>query len=75
MNNTIGFIGCGNMGTAMLTGILNKGLYKKENVIVSHLTESGACRSKEKFGVETTLDNKEVVRKAQIVFLAVKPQF
>ena len=75
MNNTIGFIGCGNMGTAMLTGILNKGLYKKENVIVSHLTESGARRSAEKFGVETTLDNKEVVRKAQIVFLAVKPQF
>lgn len=75
MKNTLGFIGCGNMGTAMLTGILNKGLYSKENVIVSHLTESGVRKSEERFGVRATLDNKEVVKNAQTVFLAVKPQF
>lgn len=75
MNNKLGFIGCGNMGSAMLTGILNKGLYEKENVLVSHLTEAGAKRSEEALGVKTTLDNKEVVKFAQIVFIAVKPQF
>lgn len=75
MKNTLGFIGCGNMGSAMLTGILNKGLYGKENVIVSHLTESGVRKSEERFGIRATLDNIEVVKNAQTVFLAVKPQF
>ena len=56
MKSTLGFIGCGNMGTAMLTGILNKGLYEKEQVMVSHLSEAGAHRSEAKFGVKTTLD-------------------
>ena len=35
----IGFIGCGNMGSAMISGILKKGLYKKDEIIVSNLTE------------------------------------
>lgn len=71
----IGFIGCGNMGSAMIGGILKKGIFKKEEIIVSNLTEEGSRRSREKLGVETTLDNREVVRKAGIIVLAVKPQF
>ena len=71
----IGFIGCGNMGSAMLGGILKKGIVKKEDIIVSNLTEAGRARSREKLGVEATADNHEVVKKSQIVFLAVKPQF
>lgn len=71
----IGFIGCGNMASAMIGGMLKKGLYSKEEIIVSNLTEAGSRRSREKLGVVTTLDNKEVVRSAKIVFLAVKPQF
>ena len=35
----IGFIGCGNMGSAMISGMLKKGLYKKDEIIVSNLTE------------------------------------
>ena len=34
----IGFIGCGNMGSAMISGMLKKGLYKKDEIIVSNLT-------------------------------------
>ena len=30
----IGFIGCGNMGSAMISGMLKKGLYRKDEVIV-----------------------------------------
>ena len=71
----IGFIGCGNMGSAMIGGILKKGIFKKEEIIVSNLTEEGSRRSRDKLGVETTLDNREVVRKAGIIVLAVKPQF
>ena len=31
----LGFIGCGNMAKAMLKGILDKGTYKKDEIIVS----------------------------------------
>ena len=71
----IGFIGCGNMGSAMIGGILKKGIYRKEEIIVSNLTEEGSRRSREKLGVVTTLDNSEVVKQAKTVVLAVKPQF
>ena len=71
----IGFIGCGNMASAMIDGILRKGIYKKEEIIVSNLTKEGRRRSREKLGVVTTLDNREVVKNADMVVLAVKPQF
>ena len=71
----IGFIGCGNMASAMISGMLKKGLYKKDEIIVSNLSKEGSKRSKEKLGVVTTLDNHEVVKNTKLVFLAVKPQF
>lgn len=71
----IGFIGCGNMGSAMIGGILKNGVFEKNEIIVSNLTEEGSRRSREKLGVVTTLDNCEVVKNANIVILAVKPQF
>ena len=71
----IGFIGCGNMGSAMIGGILKKGVFAKEEIIVSNLTEEGSRRSREKLGVVTTMDNCEVVKNVRIVILAVKPQF
>ena len=57
----IGFIGCGNMGSAMIGGILKKGVFAKDEIIVSNLTEEGSKRSREKLGVVTTMDNCEVV--------------
>ena len=69
------FIGCGKMGSAMIGGILKKGVFAKEEIIVSNLTEEGSRRSREKLGVVTTMDNCEVVKNARIVILAVKPQF
>lgn len=71
----IGFIGCGNMASAMIGGILKKGICSKEEIIVSNLTKEGSRKSREKLGVVTTLDNREVVKEAKIVILAVKPQF
>ena len=71
----IGFIGCGNMASAMIGGILKNGVFEKNEIIVSNLTEEGSRRSQEKLGVVTTMDNREVVKNANIVILAVKPQF
>ena len=71
----IGFIGCGNMGSAMIGGILRQGIFSKDEIIVSNLTDEGRARSEKTLGVVTTLDNNEIVRSAKTVVLAVKPQF
>ncbi|MDO5135371.1 MAG: pyrroline-5-carboxylate reductase [Eubacteriales bacterium] len=71
----IGFIGCGNMASAMIRGILKKRLFSPEDIIVSNLTPEGSRRSRETLGVQTTLDNRQVVLSAEKVVLAVKPQF
>ena len=39
-------IGCGNMGSAMIGGILRQGIFSKDEIIVSNLTEEGRERSK-----------------------------
>ena len=55
--------------------ILEKGLLDREHLIVSHRTEEGCQRSREKFGIEATQDNMRVVEVSQCIVLAVKPQY
>lgn len=71
----LGFIGCGNMASAMIGGIIAKGLYKAEDIIVSDVSEASLKTAKENLKVNVTLDNKEVVAKAEVIILSVKPQF
>ncbi len=71
----IGFIGLGNMATAMIGGILGKGLYTKADIIGSDKQQSTADKAKEKFGIETYADNKAVVKAADVIVFAVKPIF
>lgn len=66
----IGFIGCGNMGSAMIGGILKKGVFEKNEIIVSNLTEEGSRKSREKLGVVTTLDNCEVDKKCKYCYIS-----
>ena len=60
----LGFVGCGNMAQAMLKGILAKGLYKADEIIVSRRTKEALDALHEELGVQTTTDNKEVAEKA-----------
>ncbi len=71
----IGFIGLGNMATAMLGGIIEKGLYKSSEIIGSAKTEATAERVAQKYGVEACTDNKRVAKSADVIVLAVKPIF
>lgn len=73
MNKRIGFVGCGNMGSAMVGGMINSGLVARENIIASCRTEGSANRLSDKFGIKTTLSNVEVCEKSDLIFLAVKP--
>ncbi|MBR1735958.1 MAG: NAD(P)-binding domain-containing protein, partial [Firmicutes bacterium] len=72
MKKTIGFIGGGNMGSAIIGGIINKGLFSGGNVTVSDISEENLGRLKENYSVNTTKDN-NAAAKCDIVFLCVKP--
>jgi pyrroline-5-carboxylate reductase len=71
-NMRLGFIGAGNMAQAMIGGILAKEIVKKEDIIASAATQNTLDKVAKEFGINVTLDNREVA-KADIVFLAVKP--
>lgn len=73
MNMKIGIIGSGNMGTAILGGIVKSGLVAPGEVIVSNRTQPKLDRVRADYGVNTTLDAKEVVLNSDIVIVAVKP--
>ena len=71
----IGFIGCGNMATAMIKGILDSQKVKTEDVIASAKSEKTREKIKTELGINAALRNKEVAEFSDILFLAVKPQY
>lgn len=71
----IGFIGLGNMATAMISGMLEKGIVESENIIGSAKTSETREKIKERFNITTVSDNREVAARADVLFLAVKPVF
>ena len=74
MDKIIGFIGTGNMAKAIIGGILTAKLAQETQIICSNNTSDKLEEAKKAYGIITTLDNKEVAQKADILFLSVKPQ-
>ena len=70
-----GLIGCGNMATAMLGGILKTGLLEKKDLMGSAKTEKTCERIRAAYGIETTTDNQKVAEFAEVLILAVKPVY
>lgn len=73
MSKKIGFIGCGNMGSSMVGGLIKSGFLKSEDIIVSTKTEASSKKISDEFKVTTTLDSKLVARESETIILAVKP--
>ena len=71
----IGFIGCGNMATAMIKGILDSGKVTAEQMIASAKSDQTREKISSKLGIVVAKTNVEVVDFADVVFLAVKPQY
>ena len=70
----IGVIGTGNMGEALVSGLVSSGSSNPENIICTDVRESRLESVKKKYGVVTTKDNIEAVKASEIVIYAVKPQ-
>lgn len=74
-NMKIGFIGLGNMATAIIGGILKKGLASPAEICGADKYEAACEKAKKSFGIETYTDNCEIVKQADLLVLAVKPVF
>lgn len=73
MDKKIGFIGAGNMATAIINGLLKNKVVSPENIIVFDVNENQLDLMSEK-GVTTFNSSKDVVNMSDIIVLAVKPQ-
>ena len=70
----LGIIGAGNMASAIIGGIVKKGIIEAKDIICSSPVEAERDKAANAFGINVTADNKEVVSSSEIVLLAVKPQ-
>ena len=71
----LGFIGTGNMARAMIRGILKAGRLTPEEIGGTDILEDSRTAVREKYGICTLTDNKELARNSQVLVLSVKPQF
>lgn len=69
----IGFIGAGNMGSAMIGGILNASLATTSQIIASAHSLATLDALRAKYSIETTPANETVAERSEILILAVKP--
>jgi pyrroline-5-carboxylate reductase len=72
MNKRIAIIGGGNLGVAIAEGLINSGFSKPADILVTRRNIKVLQPLKEK-GVQISDDNKEAVRFANLLILAVKP--
>lgn len=69
----IGIIGCGNMGRAILGGLVKSGVASPQEICASDASEANLRRAEEDFGVRTCSDNAACAEGADLVVFAVKP--
>jgi len=74
MLEKIGFIGCGNMATAIINGIVNQGYIIPENIFVYDIDENKTNAIKANLNLKVSLDIPSLCLNSDVIFLCVKPQ-
>lgn len=75
MSKKLGFIGAGNMAKAMMGGIIRNEIIPCEEIIASDAYAPSLAAVRESLNIETTESNLKVIEEAEVVVLAVKPQY
>ena len=70
----LSFLGAGKMATAICRGLLNRNVFEKNDILASDVSSPARKMFLENTGVVCTDDNVDVVRRSDVVILAVKPQ-
>ena len=71
--NTIGFIGAGNMASSLVSGLIDGG-FPREKICVSDIDAEKLTFLQHKCQVNTYPENKSVATRVDVLVLAVKPQ-
>ena len=67
-------LGGGNMGRALIGGLLRRGVQPEQIAVGERIRAARASRWLKDFGIEATADNADAVATANFVVVAVKPQ-
>ena len=70
----ITFIGCGNMGGAIIGGLVKSGIANAGDITASDPFAASREKMESEYGINTTDDNAQAVKGADVVVIAVKPQ-
>ena len=70
----LGFIGCGNMATAIIGGVVSSEFLKGEEICVFDVDKSKAEFLNKEYGVNTSSTVEEIAGNCEFIVLAVKPQ-
>ena len=70
----VGFVGAGNMGEALIKGLVESSLVPAEAIVIADSRAARAQQIAQQYGVRAAADNTALVRGADVVILAVKPQ-
>lgn len=70
----VAVIGCGNMGRAVVRGLLECGWTEADKVTVTNPHKAKLEELADELGVHTTTDNAAAIDGAQVIILGVKPQ-
>jgi pyrroline-5-carboxylate reductase len=70
----VGFVGGGNMGEALIRGLLAAGQVPPEHIAATDVRAERTAELARRFGITAHADNARLVREADVVILAVKPQ-
>ncbi len=73
-NYKYGFIGAGNMGSAMISGILEGGLAEKKDITFVTASSRSAKNIEDRFGIEASKDAAFLASNSSVIILAVKPK-
>jgi len=68
------FIGTGNMGEALVSGLVCSNATSLKNIVCTDINEAKLKKIAEKYGVKTSTDNVEAIGISDIIIYAVKPQ-
>ena len=74
LGKRIGIIGCGNMGEALVKGLLAAGMAAPEELFVSAPHDARRAELTERYRIHVERDNGAVAQASELVIFAVKPQ-
>ena len=71
---TVGFVGAGNMGEALIKGLVVANVVPAKSIYSADVRGERLTELAKQFGIQAASDNSDLVSRCDVVILAVKPQ-